>query len=162
MTNKVIHIKFPGIQNKGLKINLTHSKIIIEATAFIFILLFIYTGTSKILNFSVFKGQLSTSPVLSSLSTHIAWVVPISEFIISLLLIVPKWRVIGFAATCIIMTLFTTYIIFILNYNEHLPCSCGGILELLSWKQHLSVNAALILLASFGFFLQRKLSHFTF
>lgn len=44
--------------------------------------------------------------------------------------------------------MFTAYIIVILNYSSFVPCSCGGILEEMGWKEHLIFNIAFTILAA--------------
>jgi putative oxidoreductase len=38
------------------------------------------------------------------------------------------------------MLLFTFYILYMLLFEKHLPCSCGGVLKEMTWKQHLVFN----------------------
>jgi hypothetical protein len=45
------------------------------------------------------------------------------------------------------MVLFTGYVIALLTTSTELPCSCGGIIEQLSWQGHLVFNSTLILLS---------------
>lgn len=57
---------------------------------------------------------------------------------------------IGLFAAFSIMVMFTAYIYIILNYSSFIPCSCGGILEKLGWKEHLFFNLIFIMLAAAG------------
>jgi hypothetical protein len=54
------------------------------------------------------------------------------------------------------MILFTAYIIGLFSIDKELPCSCGGIIALLSWKQHLVFNSVFILLNALAIRLQKK------
>ncbi|MEJ0031509.1 MAG: MauE/DoxX family redox-associated membrane protein [Bacteroidota bacterium] len=38
------------------------------------------------------------------------------------------------------MVMFTAYIVVITRFSEYTPCSCGGVLEKMSWDQHLVFN----------------------
>lgn len=120
-----------------------------------FIILFLYTGISKLMDFSVFKEQLNTSPILRPFSGIIGFGLPIIEFAVTILLVIPKWRLRGLYFSLALMILFTAYIIGILNYNEELPCSCGGIISEMSWTQHLFFNSAFIVLATIAIKLLR-------
>jgi hypothetical protein len=53
------------------------------------------------------------------------------------------------------MAAFTGYIGFMLLSNIELPCSCGGVISSLSWKNHLVFNILFLLLASVGYYLSR-------
>jgi hypothetical protein len=118
---------------------------IIETILVLNIILFLYTGIAKIMEYSEFKEQLADSPILGFVSTPVAILLPWVEFAIVLLLIVPRWRIKGLYATLTLMILFTAYIIGLFSINKELPCSCGGIIALLSWKQHLVFNSVFIL-----------------
>jgi hypothetical protein len=107
----------------------------------------VYAATSKILDFENFKIQLGQSPLLSSYADWITIIVPLSEFFIAFLLLIPKFRFIGLFASYFLMVLFTAYIYIILNYSAFIPCSCGGILEKMTWNQHLVFNIIFIVFA---------------
>jgi len=51
------------------------------------------------------------------------------------------------------MLMFTSYIIVILNYSSFVPCSCGGILEKIGWKEHLIFNIVFTILAATACFI---------
>ena len=46
--------------------------------------------------------------------------------------------------------MFTVYIILILYFSDFVPCSCGGVLENLSWKEHVVFNVLFIMFALFS------------
>jgi uncharacterized membrane protein YphA (DoxX/SURF4 family) len=127
---------------------------IIETILVLNVILFLYTGISKIMEYNEFKEQLTDSPILGFAATLIALLLPWLEFAVVLMLIVPRWRLKGFYATFTLMVLFTAYIIGLFSINKELPCSCGGIIALLSWKQHLVLNSVFILLNALAIRLQ--------
>jgi hypothetical protein len=129
---------------------------IIEIILVLNIIIFLYTGISKIMEYSEFEEQLADSPILGFAATPIALLLPWVEFALVPLLIVPRWRLKGLYATLTLMVLFTTYIIGLFSINKELPCSCGGIISLLSWKQHLVFNSVFILLNALAIKLQRR------
>lgn len=125
----------------------------------LFVILFVYTAISKFLEFGLFKAQIGMSPVLAPVSTLVGWVVPLAEIIDSVMLLIPALRLKGLYLALAMMLSFTIYIILIMKLSAHLPCSCGGVIELLSWRDHLILNCAYILLAIAGIFLQHRLYH---
>jgi uncharacterized membrane protein YphA (DoxX/SURF4 family) len=135
---------------------------IVEIIALFFVILFLYTGISKLMDFLVFQEQLAESPVLAPVAPLIAWGLPITEFIVSILLFFPRFRLTGLYASFVLMFLFTGYVIAVLSFSTELPCSCGGIIELLSWKGHLIFNSLLILLAYTAIRMQKKLRKNTY
>lgn len=114
----------------------------------LYILLFTYAAVSKIIDFDNFKMQLGQSPLLSAFAIYIAWSIPTIELAIVLFLVSVKYRFAGLILAYALMTMFTAYIYIILNYSAFVPCSCGGILEKLGWKEHLLFNIAFMGLAA--------------
>jgi uncharacterized membrane protein YphA (DoxX/SURF4 family) len=130
--------------------------IVVEILAFLFMLLFLYAAMNKVLDYQKFTVQIGQSPLLTGFGGSIPWLVITIEIIISLLLVLPRFRLIGFFAAFSLMTMFTTYIVIILNFSSSIPCSCGGILEKLGWTEHLIFNSAFIVLGLSGIVLQAK------
>jgi hypothetical protein len=117
------------------------------AVSYLFVLLFLYAAVSKLLDFETFTLQLAQSPLLSAYAGFIAWVVPGIEILIAFLLIIERFRILALYASFTLMVMFTAYIYIILNFSDFIPCSCGGVLEKLSWTQHLIFNIFFIILA---------------
>jgi len=131
---------------------------IVKFIALLSILLFIYTGISKLIDYSLFKDQVAMSPILQPFAGIITWILPLAEFFTAILLIIPSLRLYGFYAACSLMVIFTLYLLGMITINRRLPCSCGGIIELLSWKQHVLINSLLIFLEFTGIRLQKKIT----
>jgi uncharacterized membrane protein YphA (DoxX/SURF4 family) len=132
----------------NVKLNSTQLKeLTAEIISLLLILLFIYAAVSKGLDFQNFQAQLGQSPLISAYTGFISYSLLIVELTIALLLAVPKTRFFGLMASFTIMILFTAYIIVILNYSSFVPCSCGGILEQMGWKEHLAFNIGFTILA---------------
>ncbi|UUF13133.1 MULTISPECIES: DoxX family protein [Flavobacterium] len=131
-----------------MKFHFNFRKIIIELISLLYILLFVYAGFSKVLDFENFQVQLGQSPLLSAFAHWVSWAVIAAEFITALLLAFPRTRTIGLHAGFCLMTMFSAYIFIILNYSSFVPCSCGGILEKMSWEMHLVFNIVFVVLAA--------------
>lgn len=129
---------------------------IAEVIAFLFIILFLYTGISKLMEFDIATEQIALSPLLAPIAGFVVIFVPIAEIVTSLLLFFPKSRIYGLWATLALMIAFTGYVIYLINYNDQLPCTCGGVLEQLSWPQHRALNITLTLLAIIAIRLSRR------
>lgn len=124
----------------------------------LYTILFLYTAISKLMNYSVFKEQIAGSPILAPVAKLIAIGLPWTEILVTVLLVVPRWRLKGFYASLFLMTAFTIYIAATLAFSDHIPCSCGGIISEMSWTQHLIFNTIFIGLAITGIVLTRKIS----
>jgi uncharacterized membrane protein YphA (DoxX/SURF4 family) len=131
--------------------------VLVEIIALFFVILFLYTGVAKLMEFDVFQAQLAESPVLEPVAPLVAWGLPIVEFIVCILLFFPRWRLKGLYAALGLMVIFTGYVITLLTTSTELPCSCGGIIEELSWQGHLIFNGSLILLSFAAIKMQRRL-----
>ena len=129
---------------------------IIEIITILNIILFLYTGIAKIMDYSVFKEQLADSPILSWAATPVAVLLPVLEFILVIMLVIPRWRLKGLYSSFILMTAFTAYIVAMFIVAPEMPCSCGGIIELLSWQGHLVFNSLFVLLNGLAIYLQKK------
>ncbi|OQP61793.1 hypothetical protein A3860_31535 [Niastella vici] len=129
---------------------------IIEIITVLNIILFLYTGIAKIQDYEVFIEQLGENPILAPFATAIAILLPIVEFVIVLMLVVPRWRYKGLLVTLTLMILFTGYIIALFSISTEMPCSCGGIIEFLSWKGHLAFNGTFILLDLWAIILYKR------
>jgi uncharacterized membrane protein YphA (DoxX/SURF4 family) len=130
---------------------------LIDLISALFILLFMYTASSKFLEFTKFQGTLSKSPLIGTdLAPIVAWALPITEIVISLLLFFPRTRRRGMWASLFLMIAFTGYIGYLAYFAPHRPCSCGGVLKDMTWKQHFIFNIFFTLLAALGLWLYRK------
>ena len=111
-----------------------------EISSSLLILLFAYTAVSKILDNSSFRRVLNESPLIHNGAGILAWLLPATELLIVLLLFLPRYRLWGLWVSLGMLTVFTGYLFYMLFFASHLPCSCGGVLSSLSWKEHLVFN----------------------
>ncbi len=118
----------------------------------LFVLLFVYAASSKLMNYQQFKVQLGQSPILTAYAETVAWMVPLIELVFSFLLLFESYRLFALYASFGLMTMFTTYIILILNFSDSIPCSCGGVIDALGWNGHLYFNIFLMALALIGIY----------
>lgn len=129
--------------------------VIVQIICLLYVLLFVYAAASKLFDFENFQVQVGQSPLLSAFAGWISWAVPLSELLIALMLLIPKFRNPALLASLSLMSMFTVYIYIVLHYSSFIPCSCGGILEKMSWNAHLIFNIAFVLLAILAILLQR-------
>ena len=122
----------------------------------ILLILFLYTAFSKLWDYTNFRFTLSRSPLLSPVAGLLAWLIPVAELIVVILLFIPAFRKIGLYASFILIVLFTGYLSYMIVFTPDLPCSCGGVLAALSWKQHIFFNLLFILLSLTGIYLSNR------
>lgn len=131
-------------------------QILVKSISLLFIILFVYAATSKLLVFEQFKLQLGNVPFISNDAHWLAWVIPFIEYVIVGLLLIPKYLLTAFYASLSLLIVFTLYLMLVLNFSDHIPCSCGGIIAALSWKAHLVFNSIFILFAFMAIKLLKK------
>ncbi|MGN6602451.1 MAG: MauE/DoxX family redox-associated membrane protein [Ginsengibacter sp.] len=113
---------------------------LIDIISGLFILLFVYTATSKLIEHSSFQAVLSRSPLIGSKASILSWALPMLELFTAVLLFFPAIRKFGFISSFILMLVFTSYIIYMILFAKNLPCSCGGVISQMTWTQHLIFN----------------------
>jgi hypothetical protein len=130
---------------KGLKFK--------EMVAMFLILLFSYTASSKLIEHDRFVFQMKLSPVspIRMLAPFLSWIVPIIELGITAILTIELLMTEhllkkGLWASLILISLFEIYIAAMLFSGKDLPCACGGIISLMSWKGHELFNGVTIIL----------------
>lgn len=132
--------------------------LLVEIISTWFVILFLYTGIAKLMEFDVFQEQLGENPLLAPVAGLTAIALPVTEFIICIALFFPRFRLQGLLASFILMTLFTVYVAILMTTSNELPCSCGGIMAELSWQGHLIFNSLMILLSFAAFRMQRSIN----
>lgn len=123
---------------------------IVEVVSALFILLFVYTALHKFLAYEMLGSVLEKYPLIGNFSNIITFGLPITELSISILLLIPKTRLIGLITSTALMLLFTLYIGYLFLFNSDMPCTCGGMLQELSWPQHIYFNSLFIILGFIG------------
>jgi len=132
---------------------------IVEIICSLFILLFLYTGLIKLITYQTFKSDILQFPFLPKsqlllyyLPKIIGLLLPLVEIGVSFLLFIPSKRNLGLTASLILMIVFTTYVAMVIVLIPHSkqPCTCGGILRVMKWPQHLIFNIIFTYLALAG------------
>lgn len=135
---------------------MNRKEIIIDIISYLFIVLFLYTGMMKLIDHATFHFDLVNAPIIKKLNPILAFAVPIFELLIAFCLFIPRTKGLGLYSSLVIMTLFTVYVGGILSFAKHKPCTCGGILRILSWRQHLLLNITLTALALVAILLSKQ------
>lgn len=131
------------------------SRIILIIT-YLFVVLFVYGGVRKMLDVETFMLQIGETLQFKSSAAAIAWSLIILQLLAGALLLLQPTRRLGLYLSFILMTLFTLYLLLILNFSTYVPCACSGVFPGISWHTHLYVNVALTFIAFVGLILERK------
>jgi uncharacterized membrane protein YphA (DoxX/SURF4 family) len=109
------------------------------------------------MEFQIFEEQLKQS-IFQPIASFVAWTLPITEIVVAIILLTPNWRLLGLYLSSILMAAFTVYVIGLVSFAHELPCSCGGVLQELTWPQHIIFNSVFLVLAIWGISLYKRSS----
>ena len=117
----------------------------------VLILLWTYTGLDKLIRFDESRKAFHNQTFPGDLAEVLAFVIPISELLIALLLLFSVTRWWGYLSSILLLTVFTTYVGLIwVGAFPRVPCNCAGILEILGWAEHFVLNLGFIGVAVWG------------
>lgn len=112
----------------------------IRITRFLLLVLFFYTGISKLFQHEVFESGFLIHTFHQNGAASLSYIIPLSELTVALLLFFRQTERYGLYASLVLLTLFTVYLVVMLLFVTNLPCHCGGVISQLSWKQHVFFN----------------------
>lgn len=131
---------------------------LINILHFAVFILFLYSAITKSLDFDLFVNTLDKSPFFLNINTKaIAIAVIVLEIIIPIFLFFELTSKIGYFLSFFSLFLFTGYILMMMKFSPYLPCSCGGLIELLSWTQHIYINIVFMIISALLFFKSSKI-----
>jgi putative oxidoreductase len=136
---------------------MTKRQVLLETISALLIMLFLYASVSKFLDFRTFIGEMNNQPFPNSLTPFLVWAIPSLEILISIALIFERTRLAGLYASLLFMILFTIYAgAILLHLFAYVPCSCGGVIKKLTWRQHLVFNLFFVAISIIGIILKRR------
>jgi putative oxidoreductase len=127
----------------------------IKLAPLLLVLLFAYTGASKLLGHQKMLAQLEQSGLPEPLPQLASYAVPVVELVIALLLSFERSRLAGLWGACLAMLFFTGYVAFILS-GKNIPCSCGGVIAKMNWQQHLYFNIFFLLVSILSLYYHKR------
>ncbi len=137
-------------------------QVTLECISALLILLFLYASLSKFMDFKTFTGEMNNQPLPNSWTPFLVWFIPCTEILLSIALIFERTRLLGLYGSLVLMGLFTVYTsIILMHFFAYVPCSCGGIIKRLTWRQHLVFNLFFVALAISGVIIQRRKVYFS-
>jgi len=132
-------------------------KTYIRFISILLITLWVYTAANKLMDVGLFRSQLARQPFSPAFAPLLTWFLPIIELAAAYLLMFTKTRTAGMLLSFLLMTVFSIYVaLAVTGFWENIPCSCGGVLNRLGWKDHLWFNLFFTALAGIGIYLSRK------
>lgn len=134
-------------------------QVMLECISALLILLFVYASVSKFLDFKTFIKEMNNQPLPNSWTPLLVWFIPCTEVLLSAALIFERTRLLGLYGSLVLMAMFSVYSIIVLLHGfSYIPCSCGGVIKRLTWRQHLVLNLSFVTLSVVGVIFQRRKS----
>ncbi|NVM62205.1 putative membrane protein YphA (DoxX/SURF4 family) [Mucilaginibacter sp. SG538B] len=119
-----------------------------ELITALLVLLFLYTGLSKLLDFKNFEVSMRFQHLPGWITVPLTYVPPLAEITVAALMIPHKSRLTGIYIFLAMMTAFTIYVgAAWLHLFQRAPCACGGALQSLNWEQYFALNLVFVTLA---------------
>ena len=131
-------------------------RIFVEAVYVLLVVLFAYTATAKLMNIFDFRGQLMGHSLIGHKAKYLVYAIPIAELVTVLLLLIPSTRIKGLYVSLGLLVVFSIYILLMLLLGDNLPCTCGGVLQELTWTQHIFFNGGFIAITIFAIVEERR------
>lgn len=133
-----------------------HSYVITFLQCLVFFL-FVYSGITKTMGFGLFVNTIDKSLFFNDFNTRfIGAAVIAAELAIPVLLFFESTTLYGYLLSFLLLLLFTAYIFLMFLFSPFLPCSCGGLIESLSWRGHIFFNLAFMSISLLLFFNKNK------
>lgn len=130
---------------------------VIQGVSFLFIILWLYTAVTKLMDVELFEKQLSNQAWVHGYANLLVWFLPIIEITAALLLMFTATRKMGMILSLALISVFTLYVgLAVAGAWKDVPCSCGGVLNQLGWKEHLWFNLSYLTLATIGMLLLKR------
>ncbi len=123
------------------------------------VILFTYLGTNRLAFRESFAFNLLNSPILPISRPDailISWLIPLLELTTAILLIWPRSQFIGLNFSVFLLGVYSCYVLGILYLASYTPCSCGGILDFLSWQQQLWISFICLAIAALSLYYFKK------
>ncbi|MBW8241913.1 MAG: MauE/DoxX family redox-associated membrane protein [Allomuricauda sp.] len=138
------------MSNQGI-----HSKLV-TLFSLLLTLLFVYTAVSKLIELDTFQWRMERMPYIAPYASLISWAVPFLELIIAGLLWLPRYQIMALYASFVLLGCFTLYIVLVLKFSDTVPCSCGGVISALGWRDHVLLNVSFMVFALLGILWSKK------
>ncbi|QNL48148.1 hypothetical protein H8S90_15195 [Olivibacter sp. SDN3] len=141
---------------KSIRLSVKVKQHIILFIKLLFVFIFCYTAFDKLQHLGRFSRGIERIPYVNGIADWIAWGVPLTELLISVLLIIPRTGRWGLRMATGLMIIFTLYLSLMLTFAEKRMCHCGGVIESMGWGEHLLFNIILIGLGSYASYLNQN------
>lgn len=134
------------------------TKTLVKLIAIALAVLLAYAAVDKLEHYTLFSLQLNRFPVSIPVIPEQAWIVPVTELIIAVLLLLPFSRLKALFASLFLLGVYTLYLTCMLDRRFHLTCMCGEPFQALSLKMHILVTLACVFFTGIAVVLSGRLA----
>lgn len=128
-----------------------------ESIIYLLALLFLYTAASKLMDMRHFVKAIQRQPFPAVLDPFLVIGVPLIEIVTGIALLRYKSRKFGLIASTVLMLAFSVYVaLAVFHVFKKVPCGCAGVLQNMSWNEHLVFNLFFLTLAVIALNLNQK------
>lgn len=119
-----------------------------QVVVFILVVIWAYSGIEKLMDWERSWNAFHNQTFLAELADIISYVVPVSEILLAVLLVIRAARWWGLMGSVLLLTVFTTYVGLVWwGAFPRVPCNCAGFMESMGWGAHLVMNLFLMIIA---------------
>jgi len=133
------------------------TKTLVKLIAIALAVLLAYAAVDKLEHYTLFSLQLNRFPISIPVIHEQAWIVPVAELIIALLLLLPFSRLKALFASLFLLGMYTLYLTCMLDSRFYLTCKCGEPFQALSLKMHILVTLVCVLFTGVAVVLSGRL-----
>lgn len=126
-------------------------KLMFYAGVYLLILLFSYTGISKIIEYNEFLIKIMKSPLLLDFARPVSVLTPLAELTTVFLLLMRRFLKSGLLLACFLLTMYTSYLFIGVSYHAGFSCACSGVFGSLGYREHLVVNIILCCVSIYSY-----------
>lgn len=120
-------------------------------------ILWVYAAGSKLMEYATFTAQLGRQPLPTWSIGILAWLLPLVEITAAIMICIRRVSGAGLYLSVFLLAVFTLYIVFALSGTfGNIPCSCMGIIETFTWKEHLIFNTGFMLVNVLSIYLDKR------
>jgi hypothetical protein len=133
------------------------TKTLVKLIAIALAVLFAIAAVGKLEHYAKFRLQLQKFPVSLPGLCSLAWVIPVIELTIAVLLLLPVTRLKGLFASLFLLGLYTLYLACMLETRFYCTCNCGEPFQSLSLKMHIVFSLVCVFVTGVGVVLYGRL-----
>ncbi|MDM1048705.1 MauE/DoxX family redox-associated membrane protein [Sphingobacterium hotanense] len=131
---------------------------LLQLCAMLLASMFFYAALVKLMDYELAQASMRKQVFPLPIADVLSWLIPVLELLTVLLLLFRPSQRLGLWSSFVLLIAFTVYIVIAMNgtFGDR-PCSCGGILQHLSYPWHIAFNLLFLGISIVGLCLSRQI-----